>query len=245
MLSVQARSTTWNIQYGIGAAPTSFSSIFTYSDPGVFGITPTGTISLGSALDNIGSSVWIRVVALTLATGAGSRDSFGIDSFHLGWSSAAADMYFDLNGSAAGIGGTGVWDTTTANWNPLADGTGTPTTITSASKAVFGGTAGAVTVDAGGVAANGGIQFDTPGYTVSGGIITLGSPTINTSHATGVTTIQNVLAGSTGLQKIGVGTLELTGANTFTGAVAINAGTLRIGSDSALGATTTMKRVQP
>ncbi len=238
MLSVQTRSTAWSVQYGIGATPTSFSTVFTYSDPGVFGTTPTGLLNLGAALDNISSSVWIRIIALSASTGSGSRDTLGIDSFHLGWSAAAVDLYFDTNGNTSGIGGSGVWNTTSTNWNPLADGTGTPSAITSANKAIFGGTAGTVTVDAGGVPANGGIQFDTSGYTIADGPLTLGSPSINTAHATGVTTIQSVLAGTVGLQKLGSGTLELSGANTFSGTVAINAGTLRVSTDNNLGTTT-------
>jgi autotransporter-associated beta strand protein len=238
MLSVQGRSTTWSVQYGIGSTPTSFSTVYTYTDPGAFGITSTGAISFGTALDNIASSVWIRIVALASAPGSGSRDTFGIDDFNLSWVPAAGDMYFDMNGATAGIGGTGAWDTTSTNWNPVADGTGTPVATTSASKVIFGGTAGTVTVDAGGVAANGGIQFNTEAYTVGGGTISLGNPGITTSHATGTTTIQSALAGSSGLQKLGAGALELTGTNTFTGAVAISAGTLRIAADANLGAVT-------
>ncbi len=82
MLSVQTRSTTWTIDYGIGAVPTSFTTIGTYVDPGTFGSTTLsfGVGDFGTALNNQ-TSVWIRVTALTASTGSGNRDTFGIDDF--------------------------------------------------------------------------------------------------------------------------------------------------------------------
>jgi len=84
MLSVQPRSTTWTIDYGIGESPANFIAVATYSDPGVFGATRTN-ISFGSALDNQTEPVWIRIVALSSSTGSGNRDTFGIDNFSLSW----------------------------------------------------------------------------------------------------------------------------------------------------------------
>jgi uncharacterized protein len=85
MLSVQTRSTTWTIDYGIGATPTSFTSLGTYSDPGVWGSTPFSVS--GSVLDALSNqaSVWIRIVALVASTGSGSRDTFAIDNFTLSY----------------------------------------------------------------------------------------------------------------------------------------------------------------
>src|SRR5262249_15182134 len=51
MLSVQTRSNSWTIDYGLGNSPASFTPVWTNSDPGVFGTT-TRTVSFGSALDN-------------------------------------------------------------------------------------------------------------------------------------------------------------------------------------------------
>ncbi|MFQ3583171.1 MAG: nuclease, partial [Chloracidobacterium sp.] len=89
MLSVQPRSTTWTLQYGVGAAPTSFVTLATYSDPGAWGntnisvtLTPTQSADVSNQ-----PSVFFRVVALTASTGSGSRDSFGIDNFTLSNSS--------------------------------------------------------------------------------------------------------------------------------------------------------------
>jgi len=84
MLSVQTRSTTFSIQYGVGASPSSFTTLGTWSDPGSFGTTPFNftTAQFGTALDNQ-SNLYFRVVALTASTGTGSRDTIGLDNFSI------------------------------------------------------------------------------------------------------------------------------------------------------------------
>ena len=84
LLSVQGRSTVWSMQYGIGASPSSFTTLATFNDPGTFGST-TLTIqsaTLGKALDNQ-TQAWFRIAALSGSTGSGSRDSFAIDNFSI------------------------------------------------------------------------------------------------------------------------------------------------------------------
>ena len=82
MLNVQARSTVWTIDYAIGAAPTAFTAVATFSDPAAFGVTLTN-INFNGVIDDKNTNVWIRVVALGASTGGGSRDTFGIDNFTL------------------------------------------------------------------------------------------------------------------------------------------------------------------
>lgn len=84
MLSVQTRSTTFTIQYGIGPNPTSFTTLGTYADPGVFGTTTVTftTTDFGTSLDNQ-ANVFFRIVALTASSGTGSRDTVGIDNFSI------------------------------------------------------------------------------------------------------------------------------------------------------------------
>ncbi|HEV2972555.1 MAG TPA: autotransporter-associated beta strand repeat-containing protein [Pirellulales bacterium] len=65
--------------------------------------------------------------------------------------------------------------------------------------------------------------------------VSSGSPTITVNNDTA--TVNLVLAGTQGLTKIGAGDLLLDDGNTFTGAVAINAGTLALGNSGALGGT--------
>lgn len=87
MLSVQSRSTTWTVQYSTNNG-TSWTSLGTYSDPGTWGST-TGSYSFGSAIDDLNSTVLIRIVALSASGGSGNRDTYGIDDFELTWDNIA------------------------------------------------------------------------------------------------------------------------------------------------------------
>jgi hypothetical protein len=84
LLRTNSNSTTWTIQYGIGNSPSSFVTLGDYSDPGIFGAT-TGTYNLGTDANGSSSNVWIRIAALSPASGSGTRDTFGIDNFSLSW----------------------------------------------------------------------------------------------------------------------------------------------------------------
>ena len=76
-------------------------------------------------------------------------------------------------------------------------------------------------------------------WTLTGGTNTLAvstaSPYIDINSGQN-TTISTALAGTQGFTKAGAGTLTLNGANKFTGAINVNAGTLVAGSVGALGA---------
>ncbi|MGY6561642.1 MAG: beta strand repeat-containing protein, partial [Luteibaculaceae bacterium] len=84
MLDVQPRSTTWTVQYSTNGGSV-WTSLGTYTDPGVFGST-NATYSFGNAIDNNPNNILIRVVALAGSTGSGSRDTYAIDDFELSWS---------------------------------------------------------------------------------------------------------------------------------------------------------------
>jgi hypothetical protein len=132
-------------------------------------------------------------------------------------------------------GGTGTWDqATTANWwNGTAD-----TTWDGTSVATFAGTAGTVTVAGGGVTANL-TDFQTTGYTVSGGPINVGSDFAIYKVTTATTRIDSALTGSAPLKLQGSGTnpgVVLGGSNTaLSGGVTQAVQYLGITNDNAVG----------
>ncbi|QCB56106.1 autotransporter outer membrane beta-barrel domain-containing protein [Sphingopyxis sp. PAMC25046] len=149
----------------------------------------------------------------------------------------AEDRYWDANGTAVGSGGTGTWNLGNLNWSPNADGVSGPFVEPwvngDLDNAIFGGTAGTVTVGAPVTVGN--ITFSSAGYVLNGSTITLGGPG-STITTVGSGTINSVVAGSNGLTKAGNGALVLNGVNSFTGDININAGSLYAAADSALGA---------
>lgn len=130
-------------------------------------------------------------------------------------------------------GGTGTWDTTTTNWTGVAWGN------TSADEAIFGGTAGTVTINTGtGVTANR-LTFNSTDYVINSNVgadvLTLSGTTPTVSVGTAFSaTIDAIIAGSAGLTKDGAGTLVLNGANSYTGTTLLSGGTLVVGHVDAL-----------
>ncbi|MBB4633681.1 beta strand repeat-containing protein [Sphingosinicella soli] len=149
----------------------------------------------------------------------------------------AEDRNWDANGTAIGTGGTGTWNLDNLNWSPSADGVSGPYSLpwsnAALDNAIFGGTAGTVTLGAPIVVHN--LTFNAAGFTLTGSTLTLSglSPTIATNS--GNTTINSVIAGSSGLTKAGAGGLILNGTNSFTGDILLNLGSIYAGSDAALG----------
>ncbi len=88
-----ARTATWVVDYGFGAAPTSFTAVATAPSTLTTMLSPSGwgsvnvTVNFGTALDDNGSNVWIRIVSLSATVGSGSRPSTGIDDVQLSYSS--------------------------------------------------------------------------------------------------------------------------------------------------------------
>lgn len=101
--------------------------------------------------------------------------------------------------------------------------------------AMFGGSAGTVTVDNGGGNIRiGGAQFYTDGYIVNGDALTLSNAETlvkvgdgSLSGASMTATINAPLTGAGGLTKDDYGTLVLTGANTYTGGTVVRSGVLQ------------------
>jgi len=148
-------------------------------------------------------------------------------------------LYWDLNGSAAGAGGsilTGTWDSSTANWNPSSAGTSATNAWTSGKVAMFAaGTdgGGTYTVTVSGTQTIGGLYFQTGNVTLQGGNFSLASDSTFTA-ASGVQTINTPIAGSFAFIKDGPGTVVLGAVNTCTGITTIEQGVLQLGNALAL-----------
>ncbi|MEI6239404.1 MAG: autotransporter-associated beta strand repeat-containing protein [Planctomycetia bacterium] len=231
-----SRTQSWNFYTSTDGsnwtANTSGDQTYSGTSTSVVYATPestTKTISIPSLSIANFSSYYMRWSYVTTGSWSNAQ-GLGIDNFTMNATVAGGisnDLYWNGPGwtsTAPGSGGTGTWADGSGSWD-------------STKTANFAGTAGTVT--AGAVTAARGLTFSTTGYTLSGGTITLsGSPSnqITTGTDNTVTaTINSVLAGSGGLTKAGAGTLVLGGVNTFTGNLALNAGTVQVASDSAFG----------
>lgn len=136
----------------------------------------------------------------------------------------------------------GLW-TATANWSggTIADGSGFTANFTADITADRVITLGADRTI-------GNITFtDNPtisnNLTISGGnILTLAGSNraITLTNTTPTLTISSQISGTEGLQKEGLGTLILSGANNYTGTTTINRGTIRVDTGGSLGANTAL-----
>ena len=83
------RTTAWSVEYGVGDAPTSFTTVTSSpatlsTNLGTFSSTPV-TVNFGSSLNNISQKVWIRIATLAATTGSANRPSTAIDDLQLSW----------------------------------------------------------------------------------------------------------------------------------------------------------------
>jgi autotransporter-associated beta strand protein len=123
------------------------------------------------------------------------------------------------------------------NWSTPANWSSNPQFPSSGGVATFGTVATAprtITLNVG--VTLGGVTFDgANGYTI-GGVSTM---TLNGTRrldaASGLHTINTPLAGTSGLDKRGNGTLVLGGNSSLTGNISVNAGMLRLTSSTAIG----------
>jgi autotransporter-associated beta strand protein len=238
MLNVQPRSTTWSIQYGIGATPTSWTTLSTWADPGSFGTTNFSFDATDLAALNGQAAAWIRIVALGGSSGGGNRDTMGIDNFTFNFSSGPppSDSLYFLGDDAA-LGGVGTWAASGGTaWAPNADGTGTAQAW-DASKIARFNSASTVGVT-GTIDLNQGIQI-TADTTLSGGTLNMAAASQaqnvwNVGTAT-TATVSSEITGSNGITKTGNGTLILTGTKTYAGGTTVSGGTLQLGDGTTNG----------
>ena len=241
--------------FGAGTLFDLGSGSFTTTGNTNTGRTDTFTLTLNGALsafltqlNTTGSNLRL-VIASTNATGAATffgatNTTNNTTTYKAPTLSFTPTFSLGNNLNWEGASGSSWTPSGTTNWNTTASGPGTTQWVNDGTYTGIFGTGGkTVNIDAGGIT-TAGLEFDTDGYVINGtgtgNTLTLSSNghNINVVNATDTATINAPIAGASGLSKVGAGTLILGGANTFSGSVSVTAGTLRIGSDANLGATT-------
>ena len=235
-------------KYTIGNAATNGTTrLFVNPDPLTFGVNanepttgfvgdgPSGTTgnTLGSLLlHQRNTSADLILDELRVATTWAEVTPLGTPT-----------LYWDINGSTAGSGGStpsGTWDGSTTNWNDTSDGTGTAVPWASDAVAVFSaGTDanGTYTITVSGTQSANQLTFEDGGtVTLTGGQVNLTGSlhTINVSSGQ-TATIESVVGGSVGFIKEGAGTLVLTNSETYSGTTTINGSTLQLGNGGTTG----------
>lgn len=199
-----------------GAATSNKTFYWGYDTTGTLGTSTLGTLSVtgtdgaitttaGGAAANVGSPG----VALTVSI---------------------PNLYWTSNGTT--LGGAAAWNSSGLNWSP-SNTSVTGAAWTAGKTAIFGGTAGTVTI--GSAITAGGLTFSTTGYTLASG--TGGSlATASISVDSGLSaTVSATLTGTADLGKAGTGTLILSGtANDYSGKTSVAEGTLQAGASNVI-----------
>ena len=141
-------------------------------------------------------------------------------------------LTWDPNGASAGTGGNGSWDTTSLYWTGTSGTRAWPTTSSTSNDALFAGTSGTVTVQAGGVNVN--EMTVSSDYTFTGGLLNFSNglgagtyPPVNSiTVSSGATmNLRTTMNAYLGFSRLGSGTLVINGN------VTVNFGTQSVGSD--------------
>ncbi len=186
------------------------------------GTTNTLTIGNGDATGGIYQGIITDgggMLGVTKA-GTGSIALSGANTFSGGMTMDAGQLNINYGGSSSANSAIGIGVLTILANTTLDNTSGTEVTLRPNNAQVwngnftYAGTANSLNLGTGAVS-----LAATRTVTVSGNRLTAGG----------------VISGAGGLAKMGPGTLALTGANMFTGTVDLQAGTLAIGNDSALG----------
>ncbi|MBU1538463.1 MAG: hypothetical protein KKC29_02265 [Alphaproteobacteria bacterium] len=209
---------------------------------GAYGFGVYGLMTYGGLLSDNG---------LTLGTTPGGAQRMSVQTSVAGQVNvvhAPTTLLFWDGGNAgqhdngAVNGGAGVWTAAGSEWtdaNGLFNGSMEP----QPGFAVFQGAGGLITVDdvAGAVGVTG-MQFAADGYSVQGDSITLAAVTTTIRVGDGTlagagwtTVIGSELTGAGQLALTDLGTLILTGANSYTGGTSIDTGRLQIGAGGTTG----------
>ena len=142
-----------------------------------------------------------------------------------------------MTGNATADGGTGSWDGATVNWT--GDAGATNQAWVAGSSAIFGGTAGTVSVV--GTQVTDYITVETDGYLLTGGALSFNATGASgVTVETGTTTIASDITSTNGFDKDGAGTLVLSGSNSLSGTLSVSQGNLVATNPNALSGITYM-----
>lgn len=158
------------------------------------------------------------------------------------------DVYWDGDGAGSPDngnvdGGSGIL--TAASVNLTLENGATNNVLPESATVIFEGTPGTVTIDdVDGALSFAGLEFGVDGYVLTGDSFQLageGTPVIDVAGEVGeggttpyTATINNVITGTQGFRKSGIGTLILNGVNTYSGGTTVDEGVV-IGNSTTFG----------
>ena len=211
------------------------------ASPNATGYRIKRSTTSGSGFTEVGITAATSFIDGNLAPGvpvfyriaAENSGSVGPDSAEVSATPLAFVQWDGADLATAGAqGGSGSWNAAPLWWNGFANAAWPATGL--ANEAIFAGGAGTVALDPAGLSANR-LTFNTTGYLLQGGPLTLNGSVPAVFTATGVTAeIAAPIGGTAGLAKSGPGTLILGGSNNY-GATAIQQGLLQLKAGGSLG----------
>ena len=206
--------------------------------------TLTGTNIVNLDISSFSAGTWTLLTAASGLDGTWSLGTSAPTGFSFSLNSTATALTLIASTSTTDYFWTGSASSTWAgvNWSSSVDGSApfAGTSLSSANDVKFAATgAGNLTTTLGADYTVKTLTITTDGVSINGAntltVNSTGPSAISIANDAGTTTINAALAGSAGLTKSSNGTLVLGGSNSYSGGTVISGGTIQIGSDAALG----------